>query len=250
MRKQYLTRLEIEKQYSISKRTFFRKLSNYKNLHKVPTEFMISSGNKHLYNSKVIDSIFIRERKPKRSKKQIFKDQLSQRKRFTYFGGFRGKGSSSKGDHECLIYLTNELRKFSELKYLKLLYVIEKNPNDQYYHTHFIMYGRNTQRNLSLIERNMKLYFDKPFIEVFDRWKTGDNYLRKKLQNDYLYGILPNRNVPSDKNRIPLTMKSCIKKSRKVPMKTKIRKSENDHIDVIKNTSVHWLKRQLKIYQD
>jgi len=136
--KQWYTKKEILELYPISNSTYKTRI---KNIDTSKTKFIPSEvgSPKRLIHFSELDNLFRKRRRlSKRDYKQIIK--WVRNHNWNYIGNIVPVSSSIEDLKHKIRFLFEALKKQQiENNQLTLFYTIEKNPNDNYYHAHFLI---------------------------------------------------------------------------------------------------------------
>jgi hypothetical protein len=136
--KQWYTKKEILELYPISNSTYKTRI---KNIDTSKTKFIPSDvgSPKRLIHFSELDNLF---RKRRRLSKRDYKQTIKwiRNHNWNYIGNIVPVSSSIDDLKHKIRFLFEELKKQQiENNQLTLFYTIEKNPNDNYYHAHFLI---------------------------------------------------------------------------------------------------------------
>ena len=136
--KEWNNKNEILKLYPISSATYKKRI---KNIDPIKTKFITSKSGSptRLIHHSVLDDLF---RKRRRLSKKEYEQTIKwvRNHYWNYFGDIV-PGSSNVNDLiDKMRFIFNELKNLQmEKNQLTLFYAIEKNPEDKYYHAHFLI---------------------------------------------------------------------------------------------------------------
>jgi hypothetical protein len=136
--KEWYNKKDILKLYPISSATYKKRIKNIDPIH---TKFIksISGSPTRLIHHSILDELF---RKRRRLSKNEFDLTIKWVKNhyWNFIGNIVPVSSSIEDLKNKMRFLFNELKKLQmEKNQITLYYAIEKNPNDKYYHAHFLI---------------------------------------------------------------------------------------------------------------
>jgi hypothetical protein len=104
----------------------------------------------HLYHYTILNDIFGIRKKPKGINKRDVRVNFIGTSKWDYIGFITPKSSTIIDLKHKMKYLYNQLiLKCGKKTGIKLFYSIEPNPNDKYYHCHFLIYSKKNTQELS-----------------------------------------------------------------------------------------------------
>jgi hypothetical protein len=99
--------------------------------------------NTHLYHYSIFNDIFGVRKKPKDFKERVARANYIGTTKWDYIGFITPQRSSLTDLKHKVKYLYDELiLRYGKKSGIKLFYSFEPNPNDKYYHTHFLIYSK------------------------------------------------------------------------------------------------------------
>lgn len=194
--KQWYTKKEVLELYPISNSTYKTRI---KNIDPSKTKFVPSDvgSPKRLIHVSELDNLFRQRRRlSKRDYKQTIK--WIRNHYWNYIGNIVPVSSSIEDLKHKMRFLFEELKQQQMLDHLlTLFYTVEKNPNDNYYHAHFLI---NCERDMIdqadiegkleiICEPNTKEY-SRTYLETYDtNYGKGGAFYSSK-QTFFFYEIL------------------------------------------------------------
>lgn len=170
--KEWNNKNEILKLYPISSATYKKRI---KNIDPIKTKFITSKSGSptRLIHHSVLDDLF---RKRRRLSKKEYEQTIKwvRNHYWNYFGDIV-PGSSNVNDLiDKMRFIFNELKNLQmEKNQLTLFYAIEKNPEDKYYHAHFLIDCAKDMLVAEDIEDKLELICDP------NSYKEGRIYLKE-----------------------------------------------------------------------
>jgi regulator of replication initiation timing len=194
--KQWYTKKEILELYPISNSTYKTRL---RNIDTSKTKFVPSvvGSPKRLIHVSELDNLFRQRRRlSKRDYKQIIK--WVRNHNWNYIGNIVPVSSSIDDLKHKIRFLFEELKKLQiENNQLTLFYTIEKNPNDNYYHSHFLINCEKDMIDQSEIINKLEIIcepntkqFSRIHLETYDnKYGKGGAFYSSK-QTIYFHELL------------------------------------------------------------
>ena len=172
LNKQWYNKKEILELYPISTATYKKRI---KNIDSTKTKFITSksgSPTRYIHHS-VLDELF-RKRRRLSPKEFDLTIKWVRNHYWNYFGDIV-PGSSNVDDLiDKMRFIFNELKNLQmEKNQLTLFYAIEKNPDDKYYHAHFLIDCAKDMLVIEDIEDKLELICDP------NSYKEGRIYLKE-----------------------------------------------------------------------
>ena len=172
LNKQWYNKKEILETYPISLATYKKRI---KNIDQTKTKFITSKSGSptRLIHHSILDDLF---RKRRRLSKKEYEQTIKwvRNHYWNYFGDIV-PGSSNVDDLiDKMRFIFNELKNLQmENNQLTLFYAIEKNPDDKYYHAHFLVDCARDMLVAEDIEDKLELICDP------NSYKEGRIYLKE-----------------------------------------------------------------------
>jgi hypothetical protein len=137
----------------------------------------------HLYHYSILNDIFGLRNKPKDIKKRSVRVNYIGTSKWDYIGFITPQRSTLMDLKHKVKYMYDQLiLKYGKKSGIKLFYSIEPNPNDKYYHCHFLIYSKIKIEELSHL---------KQLLEIIGGDKTKDETPYIIRQYDYFnYGFI------------------------------------------------------------
>ena len=193
---EWYTKNEILKLYPISSSTYKQRI---KNLEPTKTKFITSksgSPTRYIHHS-VLDELF---RKRRRLSSKEFEQTIKwvRNHYWNYFGDIF-PGSSNVDDLiDKMRFIFNELKNLQmEKNQLTLFYAIEKNPDDKYYHAHFLIDCARDMLVAEDIEDKLELICDpnsykegRIYIKEYDLSYEKRGAIYNSKEKRYFYEVL------------------------------------------------------------
>ena len=194
--KEWNNKNEILKLYPISSATYKKRI---KNIDPIKTKFITSKSGSptRLIHHSVLDELF---RKRRRLSKNEFNLTIKwvRNHYWNFIGNIVPVSSSIEDLKYKMRFLFDELKKLQMNKnQITLYYAIEKNPNDNYYHTHFLIDCAKDMLNLVDIEDKLAIICEpnsknesRIYIEEYDMKFGKDGAIYSSKEKRYFYEVL------------------------------------------------------------
>lgn len=194
--KQWYTKKEILELYPISNSTYKTRI---KNIDTSKTKFIPSAvgSPKRLIHVSELDNLFRQRRRlSKRDYKQTIK--WVRNHNWNYIGNIVPVSSSIEDLKHKMRFLFGELKKQQiENNQLTLFYTVEKNPNDTYYHAHFLINCERDMIDQTDIECRLQIIcepntkeFSRIHLEIYNtNYGKGGAFYSSK-QTFFFYEVL------------------------------------------------------------
>ena len=193
---EWYTKNEILKLYPISSSTYKQRI---KNIDPTKTKFITSksgSPTRYIHHS-ILDELF---RKRRRLSSKEFEQTIKwvRNHYWNYFGDIV-PGSSNVDDLiDKMRFIFNELKNLQmEKNQLTLFYAIEKNPDDKYYHAHFLIDCARDMLVAEDIEDKLELICDpnsykegRIYIKEYDLKFDKGGAIYNSKERRYFYEVL------------------------------------------------------------
>lgn len=145
----------------------------------------------HLYHFSILNDIFGIRNKPKDIKKRSVRVDFIGTSKWDYIGFITPQRSTLMDLKHKVSYLYNQLiLKYGKKSGIKLFYSIEPNPNDKYYHCHFLIYSKIKMEEISHLKYLLEIIagdknkYETPYIlreyDYFNYGYTGSFYSFKE----------------------------------------------------------------------
>ena len=196
LNKQWYNKKEILELYPISTATYKKRI---KNIDPTKTKFITSksgSPTRYIHHS-ILDELF---RKRRRLSSKEFEQTIKwvRNHYWNYFGDIV-PGSSNVDDLiDKMRFIFNELKNLQmEKNQLTLFYAIEKNPDDKYYHAHFLIDCARDMLVAEDIEDKLELICDpnsykegRIYLKEYDLTYEKGGAIYNSKEKKYFYEVL------------------------------------------------------------
>jgi len=154
----------------------------------------------HLYHFSILNDIFGIRKKPKDIKERSVRVDFIGTSKWDYIGFITPKRSSLIDLKYKMKYMYDQLiLKYGKKSGIKLFYSLEPNPNDKYYHSHFLIYSKIKMEELTYLKYLLEIIagdknkFETPYIlrqyDYFNYGYSGSYYsFKEKSVYDVLLG--------------------------------------------------------------
>jgi hypothetical protein len=154
----------------------------------------------HLYHFSILNDIFGIRNKPKDIKKRSVRVDFIGTSKWDYIGFITPQRSSLIDLKYKMEYMYDKLiLKYGKKSGIKLFYSLEPNPNDKYYHCHFLIYSKIKMEEISHLKYLLEIIagdknkYETPYIlreyDYFNYGYTGSFYsFKEKSVFDGLLG--------------------------------------------------------------
>jgi hypothetical protein len=154
----------------------------------------------HLYHFSILNDIFGIRNKPKDIKKRSVRVNFIGTSKWDYIGFITPQRSTLMDLKHKVRYMYNQLiLKYGKKSGIKLFYSLEPNPNDKYYHCHFLIYSKIKMEEISHLKYFLEIIagdknkYETPYIlreyDYFNYGYTGSFYsFKEKSVFDALLG--------------------------------------------------------------
>lgn len=194
--KEWFNKKEILEIYPISSTTYKTRL---KNIDPTKTKFTSSKTGSptRLIHHSHLDDLF-RKRKKLSSKEFNLTIKWVRNHYWNYFGNVVPVSSSIEDLKMKMRFLFKELKKLQMGKnQITLYYAIEKNPNDKYYHAHFLIDCAKDMLVLGDIEDKLAIICEpntinesRIYLEEYDMKYDKDGAIYSSKEDKYYYEVL------------------------------------------------------------
>lgn len=145
----------------------------------------------HLYHFSILNDIFGIRNKPKDIKKKSVRVNFIGTSKWDYIGFITPQRSTLMDLKHKVRYLYNQLSlNYGKKSGIKLFYSLEPNPNDKYYHCHFLIYSKIKMEEISHLKYLLEIIagdknkYETPYIlreyDYFNYGYTGSFYSFKE----------------------------------------------------------------------
>ena len=194
--KEWNTKKEILELYPISSSTYKKRI---KDIDPTKTKFTTSktSSPTRLIHHSILDGLF-RKRRRLGSKEFELTIKWVRNHYWNFIGNIVPVSSSIEDLKHKMRYLFDEIKKLQLNKnQITLYYAIEKNPNDNYYHTHFLIDCAKDMLELGDIEDKLTIICEpntinesRIYIEEYDMKYDKDGAIYSSKEERYFYELL------------------------------------------------------------